>query len=68
MQVNQDLDLRFTLGYKGYTDINRVASSVRDFTLNNTGRFVDEFSTFDKLKCAFGAFNFTKPTDIIPAL
>ncbi len=61
----QDLNLRFTPGYKGYFNVSLVAIDSGDFTNDDVDSFVDEFSTFDKLKRTRGAGNFCYPADII---
>ncbi len=63
----QSLNLRFTPGYKGDFKVDRVAFGIGDLTIDDVDGFVDEFSTFDEFKRPFVAFDFAKPTDIIPA-
>lgn len=65
-ELEQDLNLRFGLGYKDDFNLTFVALGSIDFTSDDVGGFVGEFSTFDKFKRAFVAFNFCDPTDIAP--
>ena len=48
------------------SSLNTVSSG--DFTNDDINGIVNEFSTFDKFKTAFGTINFCDPTDIVPAL
>jgi len=57
--------LLFTLGYKGDFNVGRVACGIRDFTCDNVGSFIVEFSAFNKFENAFVAPDFSEPTDII---
>ena len=60
------MNLHFSLGYEGYFELNWVACCSGDFTNDDVGGSVDELFPFDKFKYACGAFDFTKPTDIVP--
>lgn len=62
----QDLNLRFTVGYKGDFDLSFGAIGSRNFANDEVDGFVGEFFTFNKLKRAFGASNVCDPTDISP--
>ena len=62
------MNLRFTLGYKGDFNVRLVAIGISDPADDDIDGFVDEFSTFDKLKRACGASNLCDPTDITSAL
>ena len=60
------MNLRFNFGYKSDFNVSLDAVGSRDFTNDEVDSFVSEFFTFDKFKCRYDAFDFAKPTDIIP--